>query len=128
MTEQYDDQTIAVVDLINEYADQTIAVADQTIAFADLGNEYADQEHDNADLAIAIADLRNALTNQAIAFADLTIAFADLANRHYLARLHCQTLCCSKSVEMLKNSIRLLIHYLRFWDVPVPPRRVPAYL
>ncbi|MBW3585113.1 MAG: IS1 family transposase, partial [Cyanobacteria bacterium 0813] len=22
--------------------------------------------------------------------------------------------------EMLKNSIRLLIHYLKFWEVPVP--------
>ena len=40
--------------------------------------------------------------------------------RHYLARLHRQTLCYSKSVEMLKHSIRLLIHYLKFWDVPVP--------
>ena len=26
----------------------------------------------------------------------------------------------SKSVEMLKHSIRLVIHYLKFWDVPVP--------
>ncbi len=40
--------------------------------------------------------------------------------RHYLARLHRQTLCYSKSKEMLENSIRWLIHYLRFWDVPVP--------
>ncbi|MBW4605666.1 MAG: IS1 family transposase, partial [Hassallia sp. WJT32-NPBG1] len=29
-------------------------------------------------------------------------------------------LCYSKSVEMLKYSIRLLLHYLKFWDVPVP--------
>ncbi|MEO1621137.1 MAG: IS1 family transposase [Cyanobacteria bacterium J06632_3] len=42
--------------------------------------------------------------------------------RHYLARLHRKTLCYSKSLEMLKHSIRLLIHYLKFWDVPVPPR------
>ncbi len=40
--------------------------------------------------------------------------------RHYLARLHRQTLCDSKSVEMLKHAIRLLLHYLKFWDVPVP--------
>jgi IS1 family transposase len=40
--------------------------------------------------------------------------------RHYLARLHRQTLCYSKSVEMLRYSIRLLLHYLKFWDVPVP--------
>ena len=40
--------------------------------------------------------------------------------RHYLARLHRKTLCYSKSVEMLKHSIRLLIHYLKFGDVPVP--------
>lgn len=40
--------------------------------------------------------------------------------RHYLARLHRKTLCYSKSVEMLKHSLRLLIHYLKTWDVPVP--------
>ena len=40
--------------------------------------------------------------------------------RHYLARLHRKTLCYSKSVEMLGHSIRLLIHYLKFGDVPVP--------
>ena len=28
--------------------------------------------------------------------------------RHYLARLHRKTLCYSKSVDMLKHSIRLL--------------------
>ena len=39
--------------------------------------------------------------------------------RHYLARLHRKTLCYSKSVEMLKYSIRLLLHYLRFNTVPV---------
>jgi IS1 family transposase len=42
--------------------------------------------------------------------------------RHYLARLHRKTLCYSKSVEMLGHSIRLLIHYLKFGDVPVPQR------
>ncbi|MBL1177036.1 MAG: IS1 family transposase [Pantanalinema sp. GBBB05] len=40
--------------------------------------------------------------------------------RHYLARLHRKTLCYSKSEEMLRHSIRLLLHYLRFWDVPIP--------
>ena len=40
--------------------------------------------------------------------------------RHYLARLTRKTLCYSKSVDMLKHSIRLLLHYLKFSDVPVP--------
>jgi IS1 family transposase len=40
--------------------------------------------------------------------------------RHYLARLHRKTLCYSRSVEMLGYSIRLLIHYLKFQEVPVP--------
>jgi len=40
--------------------------------------------------------------------------------RHYLARLHRKTLCYSKSEEMLRHSIRLLLHYLRFSDVPIP--------
>ncbi len=34
--------------------------------------------------------------------------------RHYLARLHRKTLCYSKSVQMLKHSIRLLLHYLKY--------------
>lgn len=42
--------------------------------------------------------------------------------RHYLARLHRKTLRYSKSKQMLRHSIRLLIHYLQFWDVPVPYR------
>jgi insertion element IS1 protein InsB len=46
--------------------------------------------------------------------------------RHYLARLHRQTLGYSKSAEMLAHSIRLLLHYLKFWDVPVPDAPVPA--
>ncbi|NEO35053.1 MAG: IS1 family transposase [Moorea sp. SIOASIH] len=33
--------------------------------------------------------------------------------RHYLARLHPKTLCYSKSVEMLKHSIGLLVDYLK---------------
>ncbi len=41
--------------------------------------------------------------------------------RHYLARLHRKTLCYSKSLEMLAHSIRLLIHDLRFGDVPALP-------
>jgi insertion element IS1 protein InsB len=40
--------------------------------------------------------------------------------RHYLARLHRKTLCYSKSVEMLKCSLRLLLHYLRYRTVPLP--------
>ena len=41
--------------------------------------------------------------------------------RHYLARLHRKTLCYSKSLEMLKLSIRLLSHYLKYQTVPIPP-------
>ena len=40
--------------------------------------------------------------------------------RHYLARLHRNTLCYSKSIQMLKYSVRLLMHYLRFKQVPIP--------
>ena len=39
--------------------------------------------------------------------------------RHYLARLHRKTLCYSKSVDMLKYSIRLLLHYLKYQEIPV---------
>ena len=45
--------------------------------------------------------------------------------RHYLARLHRKTLCYSKQVEMLKHSIRLLIHYLKWGEVPLPARATP---
>lgn len=38
---------------------------------------------------------------------------------HYLAHLHRKTLCDSKCVEMLKHSIQLLMHYLKFWEVLV---------
>ena len=34
--------------------------------------------------------------------------------RHYLARLHRKTFCYSKSEEMLKHSIRLVIYYLKY--------------
>ena len=34
--------------------------------------------------------------------------------RHYLARLHRKTFCYSKSEEMLKLSIRLVTHYLKY--------------
>ncbi|NES71985.1 MAG: IS1 family transposase [Okeania sp. SIO2D1] len=39
--------------------------------------------------------------------------------RHYLARLHRKTLCYSRSLEMLKYSIRLLLHYLKFETLPI---------
>ena len=39
--------------------------------------------------------------------------------RHYLARLHRKTLCYSKSVEMLKCSLRLLLHYLKYRTIPL---------
>ena len=45
--------------------------------------------------------------------------------RHYLARLHRKTLCYSKSEKMLKHSIRLLIHYLKFEDIPISYRFLP---
>ena len=45
--------------------------------------------------------------------------------RHYLARLHRKTLCYSKCAEMLRHSIKLLIHYLKFQDVPVPAVFIP---
>lgn len=38
--------------------------------------------------------------------------------RHYLARLHRQTFCYSKSLEMQYASIRLLIYYLKYWFIP----------
>lgn len=40
--------------------------------------------------------------------------------RHYLARLHRKTLCYSKSREMLKLSVRLVIYYLQHKIVPIP--------
>ncbi|MEG4365283.1 IS1 family transposase [Microcoleus sp. C2C6] len=45
--------------------------------------------------------------------------------RHYLARLHRKTLCYSRCAEMLRHSIKLLIHYLKFQDVPVPAVFIP---
>ena len=39
--------------------------------------------------------------------------------RYYLARLKRKTLCYSKSEEMLRLSIRLLLHYLHYDTVPV---------
>jgi insertion element IS1 protein InsB len=39
--------------------------------------------------------------------------------RHYLARLHRKTLCYSKPVDMLKYSIRLLLDYLKYGQIPV---------
>jgi IS1 family transposase len=38
--------------------------------------------------------------------------------RHYLARLHRKTFCYSKSEEMLRLSIKLLLHYLKYWSIP----------
>jgi len=48
--------------------------------------------------------------------------------RHYLTRLHRKTLCYSKSVGMLKHSIRLVIHSLKFWDVPVGASHFGKYI
>jgi insertion element IS1 protein InsB len=48
--------------------------------------------------------------------------------RHDLARLHRKTLCYSKSEMMLRYSIKLLIHYLKFRDVPVPYTQKKAFV
>ena len=40
--------------------------------------------------------------------------------RHYLARLSRKTLCYSKYVNMLRYSLRLLIHYLHSGEVTLP--------
>ena len=41
--------------------------------------------------------------------------------RHYLARLKRKSLCYSKlDSKLLRYSIQLLIHYLKFADVPIP--------
>ena len=45
--------------------------------------------------------------------------------RHYLARLHRKTLCSSKCEKMLKHSIKLLIHYLKSHDIPIPGAFIP---
>ena len=47
--------------------------------------------------------------------------------RHYLARLHRKTLCYSKCAEMLRHSIKLLIHYLKFQDVPLEAVFIPWF-
>lgn len=36
-----------------------------------------------------------------------------------IIRLYCKTLCYSKPVEMLKYSLRLLLHYLKERTVPL---------
>ena len=40
--------------------------------------------------------------------------------RHYIAGLKRKTFCNSKSEEMLRLSIKLLLHYRRYNSVPVP--------
>lgn len=39
--------------------------------------------------------------------------------RHYLARLHRKSFCYSKSEQMLRLSIKLLLHYLKHWSIPI---------
>jgi hypothetical protein len=48
--------------------------------------------------------------------------------RHYLGRLKPKTLCYSKSEQMLRHSLQLLIHYLKFGDVPIPYQNQKNYL
>lgn len=38
--------------------------------------------------------------------------------RHYLVRLHRKTLCYSKTEEMMRCSVKLLLHYLKYQTVP----------
>jgi len=46
--------------------------------------------------------------------------------RPYLARLHRQTLCYSKSEEMLRYSLRLLLHYLKCRTIPLHTNRTES--
>ncbi len=39
--------------------------------------------------------------------------------RHYLARLKRKSLCYSKSEQMLNLSLRLIVHYLKTWEIPL---------
>lgn len=39
--------------------------------------------------------------------------------RHYLARLHRQTFCYSKSRTLLRASLKLLIYYLKHQSIPI---------
>jgi len=48
--------------------------------------------------------------------------------RHYLSRLKRKTLCYSKlDSKLLRHSIQLLIHYLKFGDVPIPYQNQKKY-
>ena len=55
------------------------------------------------------------------------VAKATSNRRMSIARLHRKTLCYLKSIEMLEHSIKLLVHYLKFSDVPVPYRQQYRY-
>ena len=49
--------------------------------------------------------------------------------RHYLGRLKRKTLCYYKlDSKLLRHSIPLLIHYLKFGDVPIPYQNEKNYL
>ncbi|MEM6437010.1 MAG: IS1 family transposase [Cyanobacteria bacterium P01_D01_bin.115] len=64
--------------------------------------------------------------DQIVSKTDMTrVEGENIRLRHYLARLHRKTLCYSKPVDMLAHSIRLLLHYLKFGDVPLPARFIP---
>jgi hypothetical protein len=70
----------------------------------------------------------NAPLNESKAFTILPSLLGSNKSANFYARLHRKTLCYSKSVEMLRHSIhralprrrRMLLHYLKFGDVPVP--------
>ena len=44
--------------------------------------------------------------------------------RHYLACPHRKTWCYSQSLAMVKHSLRLLIHYLKFGDLQCRPENL----
>ena len=43
----------------------------------------------------------------------------EVTTLNYLAKLHRNSLCYSKSEEMPRGAIRLSLCYLKFWDVAV---------
>lgn len=63
------------------------------------------------------------LGNQIISKTDMNESWGENTRlRHYLARLHRKTCVIRSSLDMLAPWIRLLIHYLKFRDVPLPHR------
>ena len=69
---------------------------------------------------MATASTPASLSRQLVSKTDRTrVEGANSRLRHHLAQLHRKTFCYSKSIEMLKLSLSLLLHYLKFRAVPV---------